>query len=76
MIWRWTTTVLLLFASTGIALSDDMHILSEPYPLVEKGVLYVVDYSRTEPMCEVPKLLRDDREAIIAAVPTVRALIS
>ncbi|MHC1947290.1 hypothetical protein IF803_23195 [Bradyrhizobium sp. UFLA06-06] len=49
-----------------------VHILSQAYKLVEKGVLYQVDYSGVEPMCEVPKLLRDQKAPIIAAAREAR----
>jgi hypothetical protein len=41
-----------------------VHITSIGYALVEKGVR-PVDQNPINPMCEVPKFLRDNREAII-----------
>ncbi|MCC8975159.1 hypothetical protein [Bradyrhizobium brasilense] len=48
--------------------------LSPAYALLEKGILYRVDYSATEPMCEVPKLLRDERDQFITGAPKLREL--
>src|SRR5205809_1120481 len=45
-----------------------VHITSIGYALVEKGVLRPVDQNPMNPMCEVPKFLRDNREAIIRAL--------
>jgi hypothetical protein len=52
-----------------------IHILSEAHSLLDKGVLYRIDHSRTEPMCEIPGPLRKHKNAILAELPKAQRLL-
>lgn len=51
-----------------------VHRLSDAYVLVEKGVLYRLE-GGIEPMCEVPKEIREHKAEILANLPRVRAML-
>ncbi|MBR0931139.1 hypothetical protein JQ561_31400 [Bradyrhizobium diazoefficiens] len=51
-----------------------IHILSDAHSLLDKGVLYRVDHSLTEPMCEIPAPLREHKNAILSGLPKAQRL--